>query len=216
MAVVRRKPLLWFAAALLAPLPIVPAQAEPERLDSPNRRFFRQNFTHSRLSSRRMHMNIKLSVGRVVTCATLIFAIVIPDAKLAYGQEVLRGLDLSEVSFDLSAPFHNTLLTRALKQFSDAGLKLGEDENMFPRIQLSLKLEESEHCKGIEVYQPKLELLEEVALVRSGHKRIVTTWFKGQEFGYETTHLSLADLQKEQDELLKSFIDQYKFLNAHK
>ena len=77
-------------------------------------------------------------------------------------------------------------------------------------------MEESEHCKGIEFYQPKLELLEEVALVRSGHKRIVTTWFMGQEFGYETKHLRLADLQKKQDEMLKVFIDQYKFLNPKK
>jgi hypothetical protein len=136
---------------------------------------------------------------------------------LAYGQEVLRGLDLSKVGFDLRAPvsFSVDLHARAMKQFSDAGLKLGE-ENMLPSIQLSLRVKESEHCKGIEVYQPKLELLEEVALVRSGHKRITTTWFMGQEFGYETKHLSLADLQKKQDEMLKVFIDQYKFLNDHK
>ena len=135
--------------------------------------------------------------------------------RLAYGQEVLRGLDLSKVGFDLRAPFHKELVVRAMKQFSDAGLKLGE-ENMLPSIQLTLRPKESEHCKGIEIYQPKLELLEEVALVRSGHKRIVTTWFMGQEFGYETKHLSLADLQNKQDEMLKVFIDQYKFLNAHK
>ena len=135
--------------------------------------------------------------------------------RLAYGQEVLRGLDLSEVGLVLRVPFHKDLAARAMKQFSDAGLKLGE-ENMFPRIQLSLRLEESEHCEGIEIYQPKLELLEEVALVRSGHKRIVTTWFYGQEFGYETKPLSLADLQEEQDEMLKVFIDQYKFLNPQK
>jgi len=136
--------------------------------------------------------------------------------RLAYGQEVLRGLDLSEVGFVLWAPFYKELTARAMKQFSDAGLRLGEEENMIPRIRLSLMPRESEHCKGIEIYQPKLELLEEVALVRSGHKRIVTTWFYGQEFGYETKPLSLADLQKEQDEMLKVFIDQYKFLNPQK
>lgn len=136
---------------------------------------------------------------------------------LAYGQEVLRGLDLSKVGFVHRTPlsFSVELHARAMKQFSDAGLKLGE-ENMYPRIQLSLRVKESEHCKDIEVYQPKLELLEEVALVRSGHKRITTTWFYGQEFGYETKHLSVADLQKEQDEMLKVFIDQYKFLNPKK
>ena len=84
---------------------------------------------------------------------------------------------------------------------------------LYPRIQLSLRRKESEHCKGIEIHQPKLELLEEVALVRSGHKRIVTTWFYGLEFGYVTKQLSLADLQKEQDAMLKVFIDQYKLLN---
>lgn len=137
--------------------------------------------------------------------------------RLAYGQEVLRGLDLSEVYFVLRAPlsFSAALHARAMKQFSDAGLKVRE-EHKFPRIQLNLKPEEVEHCKDIEIYQPKLELLEEVALVRSGHKRIATTWFYGQEFGYETKHLSLTDLQKEQDEILKVFIDQYKFLNPKK
>ncbi len=137
--------------------------------------------------------------------------------RLAYGQEVLRGLDLSEVSFDLRASgiFYGDLLPRALKQFSDAGLKLEkwEEDTLYPRIQLSLRRKESEHCKGIEIHQPKLELLEEVALVRSGHKRIVTTWFYGLEFGYVTKQLSLADLQKEQDAMLKVFIDQYKLLN---
>ena len=137
------------------------------------------------------------------------------EPKPAHGQEVLRGLDLSEVGLVIRTPFHKDLLARAIKQFSDAGLKLGR-ANMFPRIQLSLDPIESKHCKGIEIYQPKLELLEEVALVRSGHKRITTTWFYGQEFGYETKPLSLADLQKEQDEMLKVFIDQYKFLNPQK
>jgi len=136
--------------------------------------------------------------------------------SLVYGQEVLRGLDLSEVGFLLRpGDFHKTLVARAMKQFSDAGLKLGE-EDMYPSIRLSLRSEESKHCKDIVFYQPKLELLEEVALVRSGHKRIVTTWFYGQEFGYETKPLSLADLQNKQDEMLKVFIDQYKFLNAQK
>ena len=137
--------------------------------------------------------------------------------KPAFGQEVLRGLDLSEVGFVLRSPlsFSGALHARAMKQFSDAGLKLGE-EHMFPRIQLSLKLEEIEHCKDTEIYHPKLELLEEVALVRSGHKRVATTWFMGQEFGYETKRLSLADLLKEQDEMLKVLIDQYKFLNPQK
>lgn len=136
--------------------------------------------------------------------------------RLAYGQEVLRGLDLSEVGFLLSpVDFHKALLARAIKQFSDAGLKLGE-EDMYPSIRLSLRSEKSEHCKDIVFYRPKLELLEEVALVRSGHKRIVTTWFYGQEFGYKTKPLSLADLQNKQDEMLKVFIDQYKFLNPRK
>jgi hypothetical protein len=139
----------------------------------------------------------------------------IQGPRLAYGQEVLRGLDLSKVSLDLRVPFHKELVARAMKQFSDAGLKLGE-ENMLPSIQLTLRPKESEHCKGIEIYQPKLELLEEVALVRSGHKSIVTTWFYGQESGYETKHLSLADLQKKQDDMLKFFIDQYKFLTPQK
>jgi hypothetical protein len=135
----------------------------------------------------------------------------------AEAQEVLRGLDLSKVGFVLRAPAssYGDLRARAMKQFSDAGFKLGE-ENMFPRIQLSLRPIESKHCKGTDFYQPKLELLEEVALVRSGHKRIATTWFMGQEFGYETKPLSLADLQEEQDDMLKVFIDQYKFLNPHK
>ena len=66
-------------------------------------------------------MNIKLSVCRTVTCAILLFAIVIPDTKLAYGQEVLRGLDLSEVGLVLWASFHKDLLARAIKQFCDAG-----------------------------------------------------------------------------------------------
>ncbi len=136
--------------------------------------------------------------------------------RLAYGQEVLRGLDLSEVGFLLRpVDFHKALLARAMKQFSDAGLKLGK-EDMYPSIRLSLRSEESKHCKDIVFYQPKLELLEEVALVRSGHKRIVTTWFMGQEFVDETKPLSLADLQKEQDELLRVFIEQYQFLNPKK
>ena len=147
----------------------------------------------------------------------LCIASIFEGPRLVYGQEVLRGLNLSEVYFVLRAPlsFSDTLHARAMKQFSDAGLKVRE-EHMFPRIQLSLRPKEIEHCKDIEIYQPKLEFLEEVALVRSGHKRIATTWFYGQEFGYETKHLSLADLQKEQDEMLKVFIDQYKFLNPKK
>jgi hypothetical protein len=55
--------------------------------------------------------------------------------RLAYGQEVLRGLDLSAVGLDLRVPgtFREVLEARAMKQFSDAGLKLGE-ENMLPSI----------------------------------------------------------------------------------
>lgn len=154
---------------------------------------------------------VMVFVAILLLCLTISFQ----EPKSAHGQEVFRGLDLSEVGLVIRTPFHKDLLARAIKQFSDAGLKLGE-ENMFPRIQLSLRPEESEQCKGIEIYQPKLELLEEVALVRSGHKRIVTTWFMGQEFGYETKHVSLADLQNKQDEMLKVFIDQYKFLNPKK
>ena len=156
---------------------------------------------------------------RMIFLAALLVCLIISfqGASQAYGQEVLRGLDLSKVSFDLLVPgtFSDALKARAIKQFKDAGLKLGE-ETIYPRIKLSLRLEESEHCKGIEFFQPKLELLEEAALVRSGHKRIVTTWFMGQEFGYETKPLSLADLQEKQDHMLKVFIDQYKFLNPKK
>ena len=157
----------------------------------------------------------RVTVFLVILLVCLISSVHGP--RLAYSQEVLRGLDLSKVGFDLRAPgpFRKALRERAMKQFNDAGLKLGE-ANMLPSITLSLRPIESKHCKGFEIYQPKLELLEEVALVRSGHKRIVTTWFMGQEFGRETKPLSLADLQKEQDEMLKVFIDQYKFLNAHK
>ncbi len=55
-----------------------------------------------------------------------------------YGQEVLRGLDLSIVGLDLRVPgeFRKSLEERAQKQFHDAGLKLGE--NNFPSIKLSL------------------------------------------------------------------------------
>jgi len=136
----------------------------------------------------------------------------------AYGQEVLRGLELSEVVFALviGGPFYETLKARAMKQFSDAGLKVRENEGTFPLLQLNLLTNESEHCKGFEIYQPRLELLEEVALVRSGHKDIVTTWFYGQQYAHETKSLRLADLQKKQDEMLKVFIDQYKFLNPKK
>ena len=157
--------------------------------------------------------HVMIFLATLLVCLT----ISIQGASRVYGQEVLRGLDLSKVGLDLRVPgtFSKALKARAMKQFSNAGLKLGE-ENMLPSIQLSLRPKESEHCKGIEIYQPKLELLEEVALVRSGHKRIVTTWFYGQEFGYETKPLSLAELQEEQDEMLKVFIDQYKFLNPHK
>ncbi|MDH5669799.1 MAG: hypothetical protein OEY86_17505 [Nitrospira sp.] len=139
------------------------------------------------------------------------------EPKQAYGQEVLRGLDLSTVGLYLFVPgeFHKVLEERAKTQFHEAGLKLGE-ENNYPSLRLSLRPKESRRCKEVAIYQPKLELLEEVALVRSGHKRIVTTWFLGQEFGYETDRLSLADLQEKQDEMLKVFIDQYKFLNPKK
>jgi hypothetical protein len=135
-------------------------------------------------------------------------------AQEAQGQEVLRGLDLSTMSFFVEAPgkFHQRLLARAIKQFKDAGYTLGDD-GLYPSLRLSLRVEESEYCKGIEIYQPKLELLEEVTLVRFGHKRIVTTWFLGQEFGYETKHLTLEELQEKQDEMLRVFIEQYKFLN---
>jgi hypothetical protein len=152
-----------------------------------------------------------------VTVFVAVSLVCITGSFHAYGQEVLRGLDLSKVGFDLRAPgpFHKDLEARAMKQFNDAGLRLGE-ANMLPSIKLSLSPIESEHCKGFEIYQPKLELLEEVALVRSGHKRIATTWFMGQEFGHETKPHSLSDLQEEQDEMLKVFIDQYKFLNPRK
>lgn len=138
----------------------------------------------------------------------------VSGVQVAQGQEVLRGLDLSTMSFFVGAPgkFHQRLLARAIKQFKDAGYTLGDD-SLYPSLRLSLRVEESEYCKGIEIYQPKLELLEEVALVRSGHKRIVTTWFRGQEFGYDTKPLILEELQKEQDEMLRHFIEQYKFLN---
>ena len=138
-------------------------------------------------------------------------------ARVAQGQEVLRGLDISTMGLVLHVPgkFRQTLQTRAIKQFKDAGFTLGE-EFSFPRLQLSLWVEEIEYCKGIAIYQPKLELLEEVALVRSGHKRIVTTWFRGKEFGYATKHLTLEKIQEKQDEMLRHFIDQYKFLNPRK
>lgn len=138
--------------------------------------------------------------------------------RLTYGQEVLRGLDLTEVRFALSAPpaFYGALEARAMKQFGNAGFKLRELDDRYPRLDLSLWPDEGKHCKDIEIFQPKLELLEEVALVRSGHKTIATTWFYGLVSGHETKHLSLADLQREQDEMLKVFIDQYKFLNPRK
>ena len=164
-------------------------------------------------------MNDKAYVGRSIVFMAIwlvVMTIGFGEPQLVYGQEVLRGLDLSIVSLDLHVPgeFHKALEARAKKQFHDAGLKLGE--NNFPSIKLSLRPKESKRCKGVAIYQPKLELLEEVTLVRSAHKRIVTTWFLGQEFGYETNQLSIVDLQEQQDEMLKVFIDQYKFLNPKK
>lgn len=138
--------------------------------------------------------------------------------RLTYGQEVLRGLDLTEVRFALSAPpaFYGALEARAKKQFSNAGLKLRELDDRYPSLELRLWPHEGKHCKDIEIFQPKLELMEEVALVRSGHKTTATTWFYGLVSGHETKHLTLADLQKKQDDMLKVFIDQYKFLNPRK
>jgi hypothetical protein len=155
---------------------------------------------------------------RVLTAVLLMcLASNVIGAQVAQGQEVLRGLDISTMGLVLHVPgkFRQTLQARAIKQFKDAGFILGE-EFSFPRLQLSLWVEESKYCKGIEIYQPKLELLEEVALVRSGHKRIVTTWFRGLEFGYDRKPLTLEELQKEQDEKLHHFIEQYKFLNPKK
>jgi len=164
-------------------------------------------------------MSDKAYIGRSVVLMGIWLVVMTSsfgEPKLVYGQEVLRGLNLSMVGLDLRVPgeFRKALEERAKKQFHDAGLKLGE--NNFPSIKLSLLPKESKRCKEVAIYQPKLEFLEEVALVRSGHKRIVTTWFYGQEFGYETNQLSLADLEQEQDEMLKVFIDQYKFLNPKK
>lgn len=156
-------------------------------------------------------------IGIGVCIALIVFLVNATVPHTVYGQEVLRGLDLSQVGFVLQVKgqYREGLEKRAFKQFGDAGLKLGTMD-MFPRVELSLEQEELENCKGRVIYQPKLELLEEVALVRSGHKRIAITWFYGQKLGYETNQLSLADLQREQGEMLKVFIDQYKFLNPKK
>lgn len=148
---------------------------------------------------------------------SIVFLVGLSLPNIVYGQEVLRGLDLSHVGFMLhvKGQYREGLEKRAIKQFADAGLKLGTMD-MFPRVELNLEQEEIKNCKGSVIYQPKLELLEEVALVRSGHKRIATTWFLGQKFGYESEPLSLSDLEQKQDEMLKVFIDQYKFLNPKK
>lgn len=159
------------------------------------------------------HSCTGISLGIVL----IVFLVNAAVPHTVYGQEVLRGLDLSQVGFVLhvKGQYREGLEKRAFKQFGDAGLKLGTMD-MFPRVELSLEQEELENCKGRVIYQPKLELLEEVALVRSGHKRIATTWFLGQKFGYESEPLSLSDLQQKQDQMLKVFIDQYKFLNPKK
>lgn len=155
--------------------------------------------------------------GTGLFIALIAFLVGFPIPNTVYGQEVLRGLDLSQVGFVLrvKGQYRESLEARALKQFSAAGLKLGTMD-MFPRVKLSLEEQEIENCKRRVIYQPKLELLEEVALVRSGHKRIASTWFLGQEFGYESEPLTLSDLEQKQDEMLKIFIDQYKFLNPKK
>jgi hypothetical protein len=137
--------------------------------------------------------------------------------QLAYGQEVLRGVDLSEVSFALltPGPFHKALEERAHAQFANSGLKL-RAESGFPRILLTLMPVESEHCKGVDIYQRKLELQEEITLARTGYKKIVTTWFYGNEFGFETKTVTVKDLQKDLDRMLNVFIEQYQFLNPKK
>jgi len=62
MAVPRRKPLVWFAAALLALLPIASAQAEPERVDSIKEVFARLRSCWKPPSAERASPNIDITV----------------------------------------------------------------------------------------------------------------------------------------------------------
>jgi hypothetical protein len=131
-----------------------------------------------------------------------------------HGQVVLAKLDLSEVSFVLMTKdkFHQQLRNQALNQFSKAGLHL-KSEHGYPRLLLTLNPHNSEFSKDVDIYERKLELLEEVTIPRSGHKRVVTTWFYGVDPAIETKTVTFDDLQSDLERMLKVFIDQYKFLN---
>ncbi len=144
---------------------------------------------------------------------SLLACTVSQGTELVFGQVVLSKLNLSEVSFVImtNEKFHKKLEDQALMQFQKAGLALKGQG--YPRLVLTLRPQNSEFSRDVDIYERKLELQEEVPLPRSGHKRVVTTWFYGNDPAIERKKITLYELQSDLDKMLMVFIDQWKFLN---
>ena len=141
------------------------------------------------------------------------------------GGEILRsslaGLNLERVylSVDTDHKYHDTIRDRVIRAFNKHGLKLSENE-LYKQGQILLKLTvRPDPIKGggsgNVLYYKKLELFENVISERSPKiKTWAVTWSFGIPNPILSGTISIDQLERDADELIGGFIQDFLFTNG--
>lgn len=125
----------------------------------------------------------------------------------------LNGLHSDHLQISITAGrFSQTLTTRALQQFSNAGLALSPSRNQHGQMTLGVELIQQpleDRCPGKVLYESGLYLVEQIQLTRNPRVLIWSdTWRR--EATLVVAPRSQEQLESDQDALLRQFIDSLK------
>ena len=172
------------------------------------------------------------SFGVTVLFSTLMFIVLYPQQPL-HGEEdssreeslisSLYGLHLDQMHLhvDTDYKYHDVIHDRVLRSFKKRGLKIDIDPPHWPYkqghalLQLTVRSDPLHGEKPEKVlYYQKLELFEHVISDRSPRIRaLVVTWKYGIPDPIVTDPISLEQLEKDVDDLIGFFIQDYLYAN---
>ena len=136
-----------------------------------------------------------------------------PDAP--HNDSTLKALRIDQLQVSVSAgQFSHALTIRAMQQFNDAGLALSPDQHHNGQLTLGVELIQQpveDRCPGKVLYESGLYLVEQIQLTRNRRVSIWSdTWLR--ETAQVVAPRAPAQLESDQDALLRQFIDSLKTL----
>jgi hypothetical protein len=148
----------------------------------------------------------------------VVFAGADPDSP-KYNVPTVANLDFDKVGIVLhtTPEFDKRLHERLIRTLRAAGIYKGEAEK--PTAMLTFNLDPRSlglaSCKGGFLYDPSLELKEEVTIKRNGVTTWASTWVLFS-IPYAIESITVDKLEAEMDELLRQFIIAYRMGNPQK